>query len=112
MTRSITQPRTWYLLCGIDRFQSVATVYITYNITGIMHACMPRYDTVELIGDIGVKLITTAFIQIDVGGCQQPAGWFDQLDSQWNVTQCVLDKVNLYYVYVSYRSFLHASATQ
>ena len=61
---------------------------------------MPRYDTVELIGDIGVKPKTTAFIQIDVGGCQQPAGWFDQLDPQWNVTQCVLDKVNL--IYISY----------
>ena len=40
-----------------------------------------------------MKPITTAFIQIDVGGCQQPEGWFDQLDPQWNVTLCMLDKV-------------------
>ena len=48
---------------------------------------------VELLGESGVKPITTAFVQIDVGSCQQPVGWFDQLDPQWNVTQCVLDKV-------------------
>jgi hypothetical protein len=54
----------------------------------IMHA-------VELLGDIGVMPITTAFIQIDVGGCQQPVGWFDQVDPQWNITQCILDKVKL-----------------
>jgi hypothetical protein len=53
---------------------------------------------VELLGDIGVMPITTAFIQIDVGGCQQPVGWFDQVDPQWNVTQCALDKVKLFHI--------------
>ena len=61
---------------------------------------MPRYDTVELIGDIGVKPKTTAFIQIDVGGCQQPVGCFHQLDPQWNITQCILDKVKFHKIIV------------
>lgn len=56
---------------------------------------MNNMYAVELLGDSGVKPITTAFVQIDVGSCQQLVGWFDQLDPQWNVTQCVLDEVKL-----------------
>ena len=56
---------------------------------------MNNMYAVELLGDSGVKPITTAFVQIDVGSCQQLVGWFDQLDPQWNVTQCVRDKVKL-----------------
>ena len=48
---------------------------------------------VELFGDTGIEPITSASIQADVNGCQQPVGWFDRLDPQWNTTQCVLDKV-------------------
>lgn len=48
---------------------------------------------VELFGDAGIEPITSASIQADVNGCQQPVGWFDLLDPQWNTTQCVLDKV-------------------
>ena len=48
---------------------------------------------VELLGDRGIKSITAAFIQADVSSCQQLVGWFDQLDPQWNVIQCVQDKV-------------------
>ena len=55
----------------------------------VMHA-------VEIfVGDNGVKPITTAFVHIDVGSCQQLVGWFDRLDSKWNVTQCVQDNVKL-----------------
>ncbi len=53
------------------------------------------YYAVELFGDSGVKPITTAFVQIDIGSCQQLVGWFHYLDPQWNVTQCVLDKVKV-----------------
>ena len=41
----------------------------------------------------GIKSITTASIQADIDGCEQPVGWFNQLDPQWNITQCVQDKV-------------------
>lgn len=49
---------------------------------------------VELFGDVGIEPITAVSIQADIIGCQQPVGWFDQLDPLWNTTQCVLDKVN------------------
>lgn len=48
---------------------------------------------VELLGDRRVKPITAAFIQVDISSCQQRVGRFDQLDPQWNVTQCAWDKV-------------------
>jgi hypothetical protein len=44
----------------------------------------------------GIEPITTVSIQADVNGCQQPVGWFDGLDPQWNTTQCALDKVKIY----------------
>ena len=40
-----------------------------------------------------MKPIRVAFILVNASSCQQPVGWFDQLDPQWNITQCVLDKV-------------------
>ena len=47
----------------------------------------------ELASVNGVKPITEFAILVDVGSCQQPVGWFDQLDPQWNITQCGLARV-------------------
>ena len=53
--------------------------------------------TVVLASSNGMKPITGFAILVDSGGgCQQPAGWFDQLDSQWNITQCIHAQV--YYI--------------
>jgi hypothetical protein len=60
-----------------------------------VHACHVGINAAELLGGIGVKPITIAIIQIDVSSCQPPVGWFDQLNPQWNVIQCVQDKVKL-----------------
>jgi hypothetical protein len=65
-------------------------------------------DAVALLGDTGVKHISSAFIQIDVEGCQQPVGWLDQLDPQWNVTQCALDEVNLIINFSYYTLLLYS----
>ena len=50
----------------------------------------------------GIKPIITAIIQGDVNAddCEQPVGWFDLLDPQWAITQCVLDKVKLHTMYI------------
>ena len=47
--------------------------------------------------DNGGKPITEFAILVVVGRCQQPAGWFDQLDPHWNITQCVLAEVHITY---------------
>ena len=39
------------------------------------------------------KPITEFTIVADVGSCQQPTGWFDQLDQTWNSTQCMQEQV-------------------
>ena len=45
---------------------------------------------VVLASSDGMSPITGFAVLVDSGGmCPQPAGWFDQLDSQWNITQCV-----------------------
>ena len=50
--------------------------------------------TVVLASSNGMQPITEFAILVDSGGsCQQPAGWFDQLESQWNITQCVYAQV-------------------
>lgn len=54
---------------------------------------------VEVLGGRGVKPIAAAFIQADVSRCHKLVGWFDQLDPQWKVTQCVWDKVNCIALY-------------
>ena len=50
---------------------------------------------VELTSRDGVKPITGFTIVADVGGCQQPTGWFDLLDptAAWNRTQCMQEQV-------------------
>ena len=54
-----------------------------------MHAVM-------IASDKGMKLIAGfSFLVESSGNCQQPAGSFDQLDSQWNITQCVHEQVRL-----------------
>ena len=40
----------------------------------------------ELFSESRVKPITDFAILVYVGSCQQPVGWFDQLDPQWNIT--------------------------
>ena len=54
---------------------------------------MPLYAVVLTSSD-GMSPITGFALLVDSGDmCQQPAGWFDQLDSQWNITQCVYAQV-------------------
>ena len=45
----------------------------------------------------GIEPITIASIQVNINGCQQPVGWFDGLDPQWNTIQCALDKVKFFF---------------
>ena len=52
-----------------------------------MYAVMISSDnSMEPIGGFAILVDSS-------GSCPQPAGWFDQLDSQWNITQCVLAQV-------------------
>ena len=49
-----------------------------------------------IASDKGMKLIAGFSILVESSGnCQQSAGSFDQLDSQWNITQCVHEQVRL-----------------
>ena len=62
---------------------------------------------VELTSKNEAKPITGFTIVADVGSCQQPIGWFDQLNPEWNSTQCMQKQVTtlisvfgLYYYYL------------
>ena len=50
-------------------------------------------NTVELTSRNEAKPITAFTIVADVGSCQQPMGWFGQLDQTWNSTQCMQEQV-------------------
>ena len=54
-----------------------------------------NYFAVELTSTNEAKPITGFTIVADVGSCQQPTGWFDHLDPEWNNTntQCMQEQV-------------------
>ena len=55
-----------------------------------------KIHAVMIASDKGMKLIAGFSILVESSGnCQQSAGSFDQLDSQWNITQCVHEQVRL-----------------
>ena len=58
--------------------------------------CDNKIHAVMIASDKGMKLIAGFSILVESSGnCQQSAGSFDQLDSQWNITQCVHEQVRL-----------------
>ena len=63
----------------------------------IYYFCIKFSYTVQLLGGSIFKPITAFFIEVNTGSIGQQAahavGWFGLLDPNWNITQCVLDKV-------------------
>ena len=57
-----------------------------------------NYFAVELTSTNEAKFITGFTIVADVGSCQQPMGWFDHLDPEWNSTQCMLEQVHVVHI--------------
>ena len=54
-----------------------------------------NFIAVELTSRNEVKSIMEFTIVADLGSCQQPIGWFDQLDPALNSTQCTQQQVIL-----------------
>ena len=68
-----------------------------YSMQTIYYFCIKFSYTVQLLGGSIFKPITAFFIEVNTGSIGQQAahavGWFGLLDPNWNITQCVLDKV-------------------
>ena len=60
---------------------------------------------VELNSDNDQKAIAGFAILAQSNSCERPSGMFDQLDGQWNITQCQLAQViSLYTIHASCRN--------
>ena len=72
-------------------YQRKPRLHCTDNTTNMIvcHAC-----AVELAAGSDSPIIGFAILVDSIGSCQQPTGWFNELDhAQWNCTQCVQAQV-------------------